>query len=202
MKTLMIIAGVVAAAAIALVAVWVYVVQNVETPDYEALAQEGDFELRRYPELTLATVDRSGDRREALSRGFSPLAGYIFAKERQGDKIAMTAPVTQSPGEGDAWSVGFIMPSGYTRADLPDPADPAIRLTTRPPETMAAVRFSGHASDADIAREEDRLRGWIEGRGLEIAGKPVYAYYNDPFTPGFLRRNEVLLPVTDPDGSS
>jgi hypothetical protein len=30
-------------------------------------------------------------------------------------------------------------------------------------------------------------------RGLAPAAAPVFAYYNDPFTPGPLRRNEVLI---------
>jgi len=32
-------------------------------------------------------------------------------------------------------------------------------------------------------------------RGLAAAGDAVWARYNPPFTPWFLRRNEVLIPV-------
>jgi len=38
---------------------------------------------------------------------------------------------------------------------------------------------------------------WMRARGLVPQGPPEYAYYNDPFTPGFLRRNEVLRPVAE-----
>jgi hypothetical protein len=31
-----------------------------------------------------------------------------------------------------------------------------------------------------------------------VVGAPTYAYYNDPFTPGPLRRNEVIFDVTTP----
>jgi hypothetical protein len=35
----------------------------------------------------------------------------------------------------------------------------------------------------------------MAARALSPLGPPTYAYYNDPFTPGFLRRNEIQLPV-------
>ena len=73
----------------------VYIVNNVENPRYTAVVVDGDIEIRQYPRLVVAEFARSGDRRNAVSSGFSPLAAYIFAKERSGDRIAMTAPVTQ-----------------------------------------------------------------------------------------------------------
>jgi hypothetical protein len=35
----------------------------------------------------------------------------------------------------------------------------------------------------------------IEKRGLKSIGEPVWARYDPPFMPWFLRRNEVLIPV-------
>ena len=32
-------------------------------------------------------------------------------------------------------------------------------------------------------------------QGLTPVGEPTFAYYNDPFTPGFLRRNEILYEI-------
>ena len=71
---------------------YVSATRSVETPAYEVVLSDGVFELRRYPEMTLAQVTRTGSRRSAVQAGFSPLARYIFAKDREGDKIAMTAP--------------------------------------------------------------------------------------------------------------
>ncbi|MEM6948286.1 MAG: heme-binding protein, partial [Pseudomonadota bacterium] len=39
----------------------------------------------------------------------------------------------------------------------------------------------------------EALEGWLAVQGLEAAGAPEYAYYNDPFTPAFMRRNEVMI---------
>ncbi|MGF1444582.1 MAG: heme-binding protein [Pikeienuella sp.] len=199
MKTLLIIIGLGVGLCVILIGVWVYVVQNVETPDYVVERSAGAIEIRRYPSLTLAEVAETGPRRAALSNGFSPLARYIFARDRSGPSIAMTAPVTQRPEGEDAaaerWSVGFILPAEYTLAELPAPASDAVRFSIWPERLMAAIRFSGHASDADIAANESALRDWLTAEGLTPVGPPVYAYYNDPFTPGFLRRNEVLIPL-------
>jgi len=87
------------------------------------------------------------------------------------------------------------MPSQYTLDTLPRPAGSSVRLETLPPRRMAAVRFSGVARDASIAEQEARLLAWMTAQGLTPAQTPTYAYYNDPFTPGFMRRNEVLVPV-------
>ena len=165
----------------------------VETPAYSVEIADGAIELRRYPPMIAAEVTRSGDRQAAVRAGFSPLARYIFGRDRDGEKIAMTAPVTQTPAAGD-WTVRFLMPAGWTLDTLPDPAGDVL-LVELPAQRMAAIRFSGRWTDARFAEHEARLRDWLAARNISPAGPPVYAYYDDPFTPAFLRRNEVLLPL-------
>jgi len=207
MKILIILVAALVLLAITAMAVFVFVVQNVETPEYRVVERDEPFEIRDYPPLVVAEVTRKGDRQTALSAGFSPLAGYIFAKEREGDRVAMTAPVTQQPAERiamtapvtqsstepGAWSVRFIMPARYDLASLPAPARDDVRLEQIPARRTAVVRFSGRTTDTLIGEQERALRDWIAARGLQSVGEPVYAYYNDPFTPGFLRRNEVMI---------
>lgn len=212
MKTLLIVLATLLLLAAGAMLVFVYVVQNVEQPAYESVVLDGDFEIRDYPPLVVAEVRRSGDRGQGLRDGFGPLARYIFARERGGEpiamtapvqqravaadeKIAMTAPVTQSPAGENQWVVSFIMPSALRLEALPAPGNAAIRLREVPARRVVAVRFSGRTDDALIAEQEQRLRAWMAARALSPTGPPTYAYYNDPFTPGFLRRNEVLLPV-------
>lgn len=188
---------------------WYVNATNVETPKYAVERVEGPFEIRRYPAMVAAEVMRPGDRQDAVRAAFSPLARYIFGKERGGaDKIAMTAPVTQTPEtiamtapvtqspESDAWRVRFLMPAGATRDALPEPGGD-VRLTDLPPARIAAVRFSGRWTDANFAAELRKLEAWLAAQGIAPSGPPTYAYYNDPFTPAFLRRNEVLLPLPD-----
>ena len=213
MKIALIVIVSVVGLAVAAMAVFVYVIQNVELPEYKRITEDGDFEVRDYPPLVVAEVIREGGRQQGLSEGFGPLARYIFAKERGGEriamtapvqqqavapdeKIAMTAPVTQTSAGDGAWAVQFIMPSAYRIEDLPAPADDGVRLREVPARRVAAVRFSGRTDDQLIAKQEKRLRSWMLGRQLEPAGAAVYAYYNDPFTPGFLRRNEVMIPIS------
>ncbi|RNE88754.1 heme-binding protein [Marichromatium sp. AB31] len=215
MKFVLILIGAMAVLGVVAMAVFVFVVQNVETPDYRVVERDETIEIRDYPALIVAEVRRDGDRRAALSAGFGPLAGYIFAKEREGESVSMTAPVTQTPADepiamtvpvtqtptdaAGQWAVRFIMPARYDLDSLPAPAGETVRLRTIAPRRVAAIRFSGRATDALIAEQESRLRAWLETRGLAVAGAPTYAYYNDPLTPGFLRRNEVMLELAATD---
>lgn len=211
MKTALTILVVLCLLGVAAMAVFVYVIQNVETPSYSVLVRDGAIEVRDYPPLVVAEAQRRGSRQGALGQSFRLLAGYIFAKERGGSRIAMTAPVTQqrtdaSPALGEPaaaqgqdatedgpWAVRFIMPSAYRLEDLPPPAGTEVHLAQAPARRSAAIRFSGRATDAMLAEKERELRNWIQTRGLKPNGTPVYAFYNDPFTPGPLRRNEVLI---------
>ena len=181
--------------ALGIVLFWFVQTRNVEIARYTLVEADGPMEIRDYPALTVAEVTRTGTRDQAVRSGFGPLARYIFARERQGEKIAMTAPVTQI-SDGNAWTIQFIMPSGYSLQNLPKPAGADVRLREIPPARRAAIRFSGWWSD-ELFREKDAaLREWLRGKGVEVTGTPVFAYYNDPFTPGFLRRNEILYDLT------
>lgn len=196
-RMLLWIAAAVGVGAVALVGGWIYVSSTVEEPPFREAARDGDFAVRDYPALVVAEIERAGARREAVRAGFGPLAAYIFARERPGEKIAMTAPVTQEPAGEGTWTVRFVMPEGRGLDDLPAPnATGQVALRRLEPSRRAVVRFSGVADDESLARQTRRLEAWIAAQGLTPAGAPpVFAYYNDPMTPGFLRRNEVMIEV-------
>lgn len=205
----------------AVVAGWVIFMSSVEQPRYTLIRSDGAFEIRDYPALVVAEVERSGGRDAAVRAGFRPLANYIFARGREGDGISMTAPVTQTPGgkiamtapvtqeraatanpteqrdETGSWTVRFIMPSKYKLADLPRPAGADVRLREIAARRVAAVRFSGVATDTLLASKEAELRTWLAAQNLKALGQPTFAYYNDPMTPGILRRNEVIIAVAE-----
>ena len=188
-----IILGTIAIGVLATGGAYLAATRSVETPAYSVVHNDGAVELRRYPEMTLAQVTRAGTRRKSVQSGFSPLARYIFAKDRAGEKIAMTAPVVQKLMK-DKWTVSFILPSDVSAKEAPKPSGD-VTLVTEPARLMATIRFSGVWSDRRFDEATDRLRRWIETKGLSIEGQFEYGYYNDPFTPAFLRRNEVLVQV-------
>ncbi|MFZ4397508.1 MAG: heme-binding protein, partial [Kiritimatiellia bacterium] len=56
-------------------------------------------------------------------------------------------------------------------------------------------RYSGTWGQQRYEQNLARLREWMKAQDLTPVGDPVWARYNPPFTPWFLRRNEVLVPV-------
>ena len=195
-------------AATALLGSVVGVHAETEQARYNVVNQQGAFELRAYEPVIVAEVRAEGSRDEAVNVGFRILAAYIFGAnlpgtsiamtapvtQEAGARIAMTAPVTQQGGQGD-WTIRFLMPAGSTLASLPRPKDARIHLAEAPGRRIAAVRFSGFATDASLAEHERQLGDWVVKRRLVPAGPAVFAYYDPPWTLPFLRRNEVLIPV-------
>ena len=183
-----------------------------EEPPFTATHKDGDFEVREYPSLIAAEVTVTGERSDAISAGFRLLAGYIFGgntkKERiamtapvtqaaaQSEKIAMTAPVTQSGSEA-GWTVRFIMPQGYTLETLPTPNDPKVKLVPLTPAKFAVVQFSGLAKEPEIIEQTKLLNEFIAQQKLTPAGPATLARYDPPWTLWFLRRNEIMIPLTD-----
>ena len=167
----------------------------VEEPAYALELSRGDFEVRTYAPTIVAETTVDGDALGSRFEGFGPLADYIFAKERGGEKIAMTAPVTQQPASRDGWTIGFTMPAGYTMETLPPPVSPDVRLTEQPARTMAVYKFSGVATERDMTAAERVLMQKVAAAGFTPSGAPVFAFYDPPWTPSFMRRNEVMVEV-------
>ncbi|MEO7086168.1 MAG: heme-binding protein [Gemmatimonadaceae bacterium] len=182
---------------------------SVEEPTFETVLQEQTFEVRDYPSLCVAEVTLTGNQKEAARKGFRLLAGYIFGgnKRRQsiamtapvaqlptGAKIAMTAPVTQTERDGE-WVVRFTMPREHALENLPDPNDPQVRLRVLPSARFAVLRFSGYATPENVATRTAELTAIAGAHHLRAAGPVSLAQYNPPWTPWFMRRNEVMLPV-------
>lgn len=165
--------------------------QNLEQPDYTVVEKNGAFELRDYPAVLVAETAVIGERSLALKAGFQRLAGYIFGNSQE--KIAMTAPVF-SDGAKSAWRTRFVMPARFTAATLPDMPD-GVSAAEIPARRMAVVRFTGLGSDAQLAEQEARLRGWLTARGLDATGDVMVAFYNSPFVAPPFRRNEVMIAV-------
>ena len=183
---------------------------STEEPAYVVSVSERDFEVRDYPTLIVARVDVAGSRNQASTAGFKLLAGYIFGGNTRRQRIAMTAPVTQAhashdtiamtapviqTGKSDSWSVSFVMPGKFTLETLPIPNDKRVQLLPIPPTRVAAWRFSGLAEPVEIDRKTALLEQAIERHHLRAIGPASLARYNPPWTPWFMRRNEIWIPV-------
>lgn len=88
-----------------------------------------------------------------------------------------------------------MMPSSYTIETLPTPDDERIVLREEKEKTVAVMRYSGTWSKKRYENHEKKLMDWISTKGWKMVGGPVWARYNPPFMPWFMRRNEILIPV-------
>jgi hypothetical protein len=180
----------------------------IEEPGFKLLEKDGSFELREYAPYIVAETRVEAAFEDAGSIAFQRLFRYISGNNAAQQKVAMTAPVTQSRGEkiamtapvsqvadGRAFVVAFALPSTYTLATAPRPLDPTIQIREVPTQLFACWRYSGRWTTGNYRDNEVLLRERIKARGLIAHGEPVLARYNPPFTPWFMRRNEVLIPV-------
>jgi hypothetical protein len=187
----------------------------IEEPRFEVLEQDEAFELRKYAPYLVAETRVEADFESAGNVAFQRLFRYISGDNTTQQKIAMTAPVTQSrsdsrgekiamtapvaqQADGTGYRVAFIVPAKYTLETVPQPSDPTVEIRAVPARLVAAWRYSGRWTTANYQEHEDELRRAIAVRGLEVTGDPILARYNPPFMPWFLRRNEVLIPVKRP----
>lgn len=177
-------------------AVFLWRNSRADQPDYKVVEQDGDFEIREYPAMTTAATSSRGPRRDAMDRNFRTLADYIFAKSRPGEKLAMTVPVTTGGSATDGWTTRFVMPSDKAKSDLPA-APQEVSLETHPPRRAAAVRFGGTWTDALLETKEGALRSWLQLKGYPHDAKAEHAAYNSPMMPGPLRRNELLITLSE-----
>ncbi|KAA0252112.1 heme-binding protein [Acidobacteria bacterium ACD] len=183
----------------------------VEEPKYSVVDRREAFEVRLYDPVVVAETAVDGAFGPGGNEAFRRLAGYIFGGNDGGKKIAMTAPVAQEPRPGtriamtapvgqerrdDGWVVSFTMPREWTLESLPVPDDPRVKLRAVGPRRVAAVSFTGTWGVARFDESAAGLVAALEAAGLTPSGPPVYARYDPPWTPWFLRRNEVLVPLT------
>lgn len=182
-----------------------------EKPKHRVTERLGDVEVREYEPYLVAEVEVDGDLESAGNKGFRVLAGYIFGANRrrspasedargdqesgQSTKIAMTTPVTQQGSDG-RFTIRFMMPTAYSPETLPEPTDQRITINRVPSRRLAAVRYSGRWSAGNYRRALDRLERTLAEEGFVPVGEPVWARYDPPFKPWFLRRNEILTEFT------
>ncbi len=189
---------------------------EIESPKYDVVKVFKTFEVRRYPSYVVAqTQVEAASRTDAGNEAFRRLGGYIFGGNKTRTSIAMTAPVTQSQridmtapvtqqedkpetaaGTSRKWTVQFSMPSAFSLATLPTPNDPLVELSAVPERVVAVIRYSGTWSDENYKEHLEGLTRALGTSGLSTQGEPLWARYDPPFKPWFMRTNEIQLELT------
>jgi len=189
-------------------------VMAIEEPDYEVLSSSEDYETRRYPAFNVAEVELPGSSGDVDNQAFRILAGYIFGKNRartrigtsgslessienESIKMAMTAPVMSADSDvrDNIAVIAFVMEGKFSLDELPEPIDSRIRLRRQPPRVMAVREYSGRWTPENYQEHKDSLLQTLQRDGVSTRGPVILARYNSPFTPWFLRRNEVMIQI-------
>lgn len=185
-----------------------------EKQPYDVRQSFPAFEIRFYPAHVVAEIEVETAFSDAGNEAFRPLAGYIGGKNATSGKvamtapvvqtqapakkkIAMTAPVVQAPVEDGRYVVSFVMPAKYTLDTLPVPTDERVRLREVPAARAAVLRYTGSWSKTSYEKKAVALRAAVLHQGLVIGGPLRWERFNPPWTPWFLRRNEVVAPLAD-----
>ncbi|MBX3180780.1 MAG: heme-binding protein [Candidatus Hydrogenedentes bacterium] len=209
------------AVTIVLLGVWIAIgwwsVAGVAEPSYEVISRHDGYEIRQYGPQLVAEVEVEGAFTEATNRGFRQLADYIFGnnvvpngegaessagiamtapvieREAVSEEIAMTAPVLERDASAGLRIITFVMPASYTLETLPKPRNEAVRIVEVPARRCAVHAFSGSVGGEKAAARKERLLALLERDGLGHVGQPMLAQFDPPWTPPFMRRNEVWV---------
>jgi len=171
-----------------------FLAMAIEEPKYEVLDAWEDYEIRRYEPMILAQTAVEADFSSSGNQGFKRIAAFIFGGNQQKEKIAMTAPVQQQ--EKDTKKiVSFVMPQEKNLSNLPQPEDPNVTFQSVPAKKMAVIRYSGTWSEERYQDHWEKLQKALKEKSIKHQGNPIFARYNPPWIPWFLRRNEILVEI-------
>ena len=156
------------------------------------------YEIRYYNPVLVAEVEYSGD-----NGGFRALFNYIsgannisFPKQNPSSsiKIEMTTPVTRFK-QNNRNIMQFFLPKRFTLETAPLPTNPNVSIKLNDGGHFAVIRFSGRASEENFLRHAKLLVERLVLDEIEYLGPAIRATYNGPFTPPFMRRNELMYKI-------
>ena len=164
-----------------------------ESAEYTLLESDRPFEIRQYPDLMMATTNMQFES-QGDDGSFMRLFQYISGANEDEQKVAMTTPVFLQPEANEnPGQMGFVIPKDVTAQRVPAPSSDNVHIRKRAGGRFAVLRFSGRMDREAVAKAEEELRKWMDGKGFIGSGATEVAGYDPPWTPGPLRRNEVLI---------
>ena len=169
----------------------------IESLSFERTDQLGEVEVRIYERHLLASVDVNGSFKDAGNAAFRPLFRYISGRNADEQEIAMTAPVIQRASiKDDAdWTVSFVMPASLLNTGAPNPTAQQVEIVERAEQLIAALPYSGSWRTSLFEENKEKLVQRLAKSEYSVCGEVMWARHNAPFTPWFLKKNEVLIPV-------
>lgn len=171
-----------------------------EQPSYKVILEQDKFSIRDYSEVIVVETEVVASRRDATSEAFRKLFRYISGNNEANLEISMTSPVAQTltnqDGEiGENWAVRFFLPRSLSEENIPKPSETGVAVVKLKSQKYGSVSFKGTQNDKKVSENLAKLEAFIAENDYEVSGPPVYAFYDPPFIPWFLRDNEILLPV-------
>jgi DNA gyrase inhibitor GyrI len=164
-----------------------------ESAPYQVVRADGKFEVREYPVLTVVETPMAGGG-DGSDGSFGRLFRFISGGNETQQKIAMTTPVFMSGGQTNA-TMAFVLPAKMKTGEVPKPADKSVAVRELEAGRFAVFRFSGGRNAENEAEVLAQLRAWLKLEGMKELSPPVYGYFDPPWTPTFLRRNEVMVRI-------
>ena len=165
--------------------------KNIETYPYVVSKKYDLFEIRNYEASLFTSVKlATNEYKNASSKGFSILGGYIFGDNEKKEKIAMTSPVAMSLD--DSMTMMFLVPKKNRKETLPRPNKPQIEFVEEPAKTVAAITFDGWANDKKIEKYKEKLKAALDANGIAYTNRFYLLGYNPPFEV-FNRKNEIIV---------
>ena len=169
-----------------------------ETPDYTVIRTDEKFEIRDYPALTVASTPMN---EEGMNGGFGQLFRFITGSNEGAEKIEMTSPVLIATAK-EKKTMSFIMPKKAVEKGVPKPAGESVTLSKVEAGRFAVLRFSGGRTAENEQAAMEKLTAWLEAQKIPGKGHPSFAYYDPPWTPVFMRRNEVMIRIGQSHGAN
>ncbi len=185
-----------------------------DEPKYKVLKEIDNFEIREYSSYIIAETYIDSTFEDAGNVAHGILFDYISGKNISNTEMAMTIPVNQinlATGEememttpvsqnvklntDGKYAVSFVLPLNYTFETAPKPIDSRIAIREIPQRTIAVLEYSGTWSEENYRKHEKELFDALDKEGITRTGETVWARYNPPFWPWFLRRNEVQVEI-------